>query len=363
MMEKASKRSLRNGCKYCGYGKDGQPVRMYWWRDTSSGRFTLADEHQNVHSCRKPGRSDESETTTDDPIVASGSRFDPPDDESDGTPSVPADPMAAVQAAMQEAMQAKMQELGLLPKPVTTTPKASGPGKLGKRSGTWQIVQAAAEHLPRVLLYGPPGTGKTHLAMVAGTTGKDNVYRVNMTEDTPAAELRGHYVPTGAGAWEWQDGPAMRVFRNGGRLVIDEITRATDDALSFTLAILDGHKVTLPTGEHVYPHPDMTVWATTNDGPEALTDALADRFTVRIECNEVNPEALATLPANIAKAVTAGNNGGVSFREAAEYNRLKSLQAISDLSDIVGRDIAAEFIFGQRARDVKTAFEMGEKLQ
>lgn len=207
---------------------------------------------------------------------------------------------------------------------------------------SWTLLREYGEHLPRVLLYGPPGTGKTWLAQVAGVKPGLAVYRVACTEDTPAAELRGHYVPRGS-AWEWHDGPAMMAYRNGGRLVVDEITRAADDALSFMLAILDGHPITLPSGETVTMHEDFTCWGTTNDSPQALTDALADRFTVRIPCVTVNPEALALLPKGIADAVTPGNGTGVSYREAAEFYRLASCMP---------HDVAARMVWEKRGPDI-----------
>jgi MoxR-like ATPase len=91
------------------------------------------------------------------------------------------------------------------------------------------------------------------------------------------AELRGHFVPAGGGEWRWMHGPAMRAFAHGGRLVLDEITRASDDCLSFCLALLDdpeSARITLPADEDAgggtfTPHPDYTVWATTNDSVSA----------------------------------------------------------------------------------------------
>jgi DNA polymerase III delta prime subunit len=215
---------------------------------------------------------------------------------------------------------------------------------------SWTYLREYGQFLPRVLLYGPPGTGKTHLAQFAGVKPGTPVYRVACTEDTPAAELRGHYIPRGA-AWEWHDGPAMLAYRNGGRLVVDEITRAADDALSFMLAILDGHPIALPSGETVTMHENFSCWGTTNDSPQALTDALADRFTNRVECSTVNPEALALLPSELAQAVTPGTGTGISYREAAEFYRL---------TNCMPRDIAARMIWEKRAPDILSGLKFAE---
>jgi DNA polymerase III delta prime subunit len=215
---------------------------------------------------------------------------------------------------------------------------------------SWTYLREYGEHLPFVLLYGPPGTGKTTLAMVTGLKPGTPAYRVNCTEDTPAAELRGHYIPRGA-TWEWHDGPAMMAYRNGGRLVVDEITRAADDALSFMLAILDGLPITLPSGETVTMHENFSCWGTTNDSPQALSDALADRFTNRVECSTVNPEALALLPWQLAQAVTPGTGTGISYREAAEFYRLTSCMP---------RDIAARMVWEKRAPDILSGLKFAE---
>ena len=211
-----------------------------------------------------------------------------------------------------------------------------------KAIDVWKSLNSYGHHLPNVLLYGPPGTGKTTIAMSAGLTQGQEARRVNFTEDTPAAEVRGHYVPRGQ-VWDWHDGPVMEAFRCGHRLVADEITRASDDCLSFMLAVLDKLPVTLPSGEVITPHPSFSVWATTNDTPEALPDALADRLTTRIHCDVVNPAALATLPAEHRKLVSTGK-GGVTFREMAEFNR----QVAAGVPD----EVAVQLVWGSRAEEV-----------
>lgn len=224
------------------------------------------------------------------------------------------------------------------------------------KTGEWELIDDLAPFLKRVLLYGPPGTGKSRAAMKAGVPRGKTVYRINMTEETPAAELRGHWVPKGMN-FEWHDGPAMLAYRNGGRLVIDEITRAADDALSFLLAILDdpdASRITLPTGEHVLPHKDFTVWATTNDTVARLTDALADRFVVRIECRTAHPDALKRLSKPLAKLVVAQLTGqpGSSLRQALEYTRL--------IDAGVNPELAARAVWEENGKDKVTALQLAQ---
>ena len=122
--------------------------------------------------------------------------------------------------------------------------------------------------IPNLLISGSAGVGKTTIA----NSNVTHVYNVYMTEETPAAELRGHFIPRGT-SWEWMHGPAIRAWMEGSRLVINEINAASGDALDFLLAVLDDKSmagITLPNGESVKPHPGFNCVATMNGQPEDL---------------------------------------------------------------------------------------------
>jgi hypothetical protein len=237
-----------------------------------------------------------------------------------------------------------------LPPPTTTVaplPTAAPAPARKKTLSPWQIAEEVIPQYARVLLYGPPGTGKTTAGNRAGNP--ERVFNVTLTEEMPAAELRGHYVPRG-GEFVWTDGPALQAYRNGGRLVINEIDKGSADALVFCYALLDDpevSRITLPTGENVSPHPDFTCVATTNGEPDDLPDALQDRFAVRIFIDKPHPDAMNSLPEDLRdaafKSVSGRDEARVSFR---------TWKAFADLRDKVGVEIAGRAVFGERYRAI-----------
>jgi MoxR-like ATPase len=220
---------------------------------------------------------------------------------------------------------------------------------------SWEVVNAVVNSARLLLLYGPPGTGKTHAAL----QGREDVYSVTVTPETPAAELRGHYVPRG-GEFVWQDGPAIRAWREGARLVVNEINHAGGDLVALLLGLLDNResaRLTLPSGETVRPAPGFSCVATMNGRPADLLEALRDRFAVNVEIHEPHPAAFDGLPPELRNAA----RGTVTDADEDARITLRAWLAYADLvKHGVDREHAASAVFGRRAGDVLASLAIAE---
>jgi MoxR-like ATPase len=214
----------------------------------------------------------------------------------------------------------------------------------------------------RVLLYGPPGTGKTFAALHFGV--QSAAERLVCTEDLTTGEITGTWMPAGEGRWEWREGPAIRAWHEsgglGGRLVVDEVDRASGDALSTLLAITDSVESSRwrnpQSGVWVRPGPHFSVVMTTNlEDLDEIPPALRDRFPVAIRVDQPHPSALESLSLDLRGPARAG-----SFGEPSRRVSLRSFHAFDQLRHRLGAERAATLVFGpSKASDVLDALVIG----
>lgn len=203
----------------------------------------------------------------------------------------------------------------------------------------WELFNSIIGTSERVLLYGMPGTGKTYQATIANVPKGKKIYSTTLTVDSSASELVGHYIPNEKGTFDWNDGVAVKAWREGTRLVINEIDHAGPDVTSVLHAILDDAdiaRLTLPNQdkETVKPMKGFNVVATMNGTPDSLPEALADRFTVKLNINEVHPQAILALPEKYRS---------VYSDKAGNYDELPmSIRAWKEFAKLVDNQVSIE---------------------
>jgi len=197
-------------------------------------------------------------------------------------------------------------------------------------------------------------------------------HSVTLTDMTPMAELRGHFIVKGSDTL-WHDGILMRAWRDSHSrktiCVLNEVDHVGADAESFLHNFLDDQemaRVYLPTGEELTPA-DVQVIGTMNGQPDDLADALRDRFTVKLEIKEPHPDALANLPDNLrgfAKRMISNPPKGqerMSLRAFMDFAALaKSAESTGDGSSMA-IIAAARAIFDKRGDDVVQALKVTTK--
>lgn len=196
----------------------------------------------------------------------------------------------------------------------------------------WDMANfALSNNLGRVLMYGLPGTGKTYFGLNYHLNGK-NSYRLICTEEMTDSDLIGGYRQSTNGTWQFREGVGIKAWREGARLVVDEINRCNSDVESRLMALIDTNHSSRwehpETGEIVTPAEGFSVVATMNGEPEDLAPAVLDRLVVQIRVDEPHPDAITALPdylREIAKSFASRTDiDRYSLRNFVEFASLYS---------------------------------------
>jgi MoxR-like ATPase len=224
----------------------------------------------------------------------------------------------------------------------------------------WRDVDdALSAGIDRLILYGPPGTGKTYAGLHHGDV-RAGSFRLICNEDMTAADVTGHFIPTSSGLWNWAKGSVLRAWEGdgllGGRVVADEIDRASGDVLALLLNMFDSTDSASwqhpETGLIHRPCPGFSVVMTTNiEELRLIPAALRDRFPVTIRIDRPHPNALARLSPHLRGPAAASSD--------ADESRRFSLLAFYTFDQLCRSGVpferAAHLIFGPRSFDVLDA--------
>jgi hypothetical protein len=167
-------------------------------------------------------------------------------------------------------------------------------------------------------------------------------------------------MPGEGGNFDFHLGPAIMAWTGlkgeGGRLVVDEVDRASGDALSQLLAMTDSPESAQwrnpKTNEIMRPGAKFSVVMTTNvEDPDDIPTALRDRFPVAIRIDRPPVEAVALLSEDL--------RAGALYGEGSSRLPLRSLFAFDQLRIHHGDETAARLVFGRDGEGVFDALRIG----
>lgn len=128
----------------------------------------------------------------------------------------------------------------------------------------WVYGESARRNM---MLIGDAGVGKSSVIVEIAARLNIPLYQMACSGKTRFQHLVGSRELVG-GETKWVDGPLTRAMREGGILLMDEVTRLDAGEQMNLAAVLDARStLTVPdTGEVVKPHPRFRVAATGNSG-------------------------------------------------------------------------------------------------
>lgn len=223
----------------------------------------------------------------------------------------------------------------------------------------WQDLEDCLNAgISRVILYGASGIGKTYGGLTLGNVSA-GAFRLVCTEDMTNMDVTGGFMPNGNGGFMWLDGAALKAWKGngtmGGRLIVDEVDKASGDVFATLLAMLDSDESASfehpETGEVVRPLAGFSAIMTTNiENMGELPTALADRFPIRIRINEPHPDALLRLSPEL-------RGYAVRMADAGDDRiSLRAFMALDTLRKSVGMERACYLTFGEvRGREIMDA--------
>jgi len=153
----------------------------------------------------------------------------------------------------------------------------------------FDIFDVAMRNNENVLITGHAGSGKTSSVMAYASARGYRYYNFSCSAGTDTKKLFGGYNPSENGHFHWQDGAITDLVRNGGVLLIGEITFMPERTASELYSLLDYRReiqLTDKDGEVVKAHPDLLIVADGNigyRGTRELSQAFNDRFTHHLD--------------------------------------------------------------------------------
>jgi len=214
---------------------------------------------------------------------------------------------------------------------------------------SWETIMLAITHCPRVLLTGRPGIGKTSVAVKCLRDLGYETEVMSLTEGDFSQSIFGRERLDGKGGMEFIPSVAVKAASASYKtaLILNEINRASLEVLSALYPFCDvgpSAEVVLPNNKRLKLQKDFKVIATMNGNIDELPEGLRGRFPVAFQIDQIHPQLLMGLNADIRKLALDGQ----APEKGSGVRIWHTFQALVDNPQI-GLDQAVEILWGKDA--------------
>src|ERR1017187_6802960 len=153
------------------------------------------------------------------------------------------------------------------------------------------LMNLVQEGHGNIMLVGPAGTGKTTLVKHVAKAMNRAFAFISLSAGVTETHIFGRMLPQSDGSWAYVESPFIRIYRNGGVFLFDEVDAADGNVMvSVNAALANGMLCNPVTGEVIERHAEIIIFTAGNTygrggdmvyvGRNALDGATTDRFVL-----------------------------------------------------------------------------------